>query len=133
MTTLMTPQAFAARAVGVPWKKWQSSWAAMDCFGCVVLYYREVLGIDPGEVPRTGIAEGFHSAPGWHECEPAAGTTCFMAWRDGAPTHCGVLLSPSEVLHAEGSEEHPGSVRVSRLRAVQQMYGLIKFYRYAPC
>lgn len=133
MNTLMTPQAFAERAVGVPWKKWQSNWAGMDCFGCVVLYFREVLGIELGDVPRTGIAEGFHAAPGWHECEAGAGATCFMAWRDGAPTHCGMLLSPSEVLHAEGSEDHHGSVRVSRLRAVQQMYGLIKFYRYAPC
>jgi len=36
------------------------------------------------------------------------------------------------VLHAEGNEQRPGSVRVSRLAAVQRMYGLIKFYRYHP-
>jgi hypothetical protein len=56
-----------------------------------------------------------------------------MAWRDGAPTHCGVLLTAGSVLHSEGSDEAPGSVRVSRLAAVRRMYGEIRFYRYAPC
>ena len=54
-----------------------------------------------------------------------------MAWRGGAPRHCGVLLDPLTVLHAEGNEDHPGNVRVSRLRAVRQVYGDdIRFHRY---
>ncbi|KQP02448.1 NlpC/P60 family protein [Pseudorhodoferax sp. Leaf265] len=127
---LLTPSQFAHRAVGIPWIRWRSDFDGMDCFGCIVLYHRHVLGIELGEVPATDIATGFHATAGWRECEPEAGVTCFMAWRNGAPTHCGVLLTSTEVLHSEGSQDHPGSVRVSRLAVVQRAYGEIKFYRY---
>lgn len=129
----MAPGAFAARAVGTPWRRWHSSWEGMDCFGLIVLYFREVLGVDLGLVPQTQIAEGFSRARGWVECGPEAGVTCWMAWRDGAPTHCGVLLDARRVLHSEGSADYPGSVRVSRLAAVARVYGEIRFYRYTPC
>lgn len=129
----MTPDEFITRAVGLPWVKWHSDWGAVDCFGLIVLWFREVLGIDLGTVPKTDIAEGFSLAAGWVECEAEAGATCFMAWRDGAPTHCGVLLDGGRVLHAEGSEEKPGSVRVTRLSVMRKVYGSLKFYRYAPC
>ena len=129
----MSPAEFADRAVGKPWRKWCASWEAMDCFGLIVLYFREVLGIELGEVPQTDIAAGFDQAQGWEECDPQAGATCFMAWRDGAPTHCGVLLDQRTVIHAEGSEEHPGSVRVSRLAALVRIYGELRFYRYSEC
>jgi hypothetical protein len=105
----------------------------MDCFGLIVLWHREVLGIELGPVPQTDIAAGFTTVAGWVECEPQAGTTCWMAWRDGAPTHCGVLLTDTEVLHSEGSAEHPGSVRVTRLAALRRCYGEIRFYRLEPC
>jgi len=130
---LLTPAEFAARAVGVPWIRWRSDWAAMDCFGCIVLYFREVLGVELGAVPQTDIASGFAEAAGWVECGPEAGATCWMAWHDGAPTHCGVLLTADTVIHSEGSDQVGGSVRVSRLAAVRRMYGTIVFYRYAPC
>lgn len=129
----MTPAEFASRAVGVPWVKWQCSWEAMDCFGLIVLYFCEVLEVDLGPVPHTDIAAGFTQATGWQECDPRAGATCFMAWRDGAPTHCGVLLRGGQVLHSEGSEERPGSVRVTRLAAMVRLYGELKFYRYKRC
>lgn len=129
----MTPAEFALRAVGMPWRKWQASWECSDCFGLIVLYFREVLGVDLGPVPQTDIADGFDKARGWHECEPQAGATCFMAWRDGAPTHCGVLLDAQRVLHSEGSDERAGSVRITRVAAMERVYGTIKFYRYAPC
>lgn len=132
----MTPAAFAQRAMalpGIPWRKWHASWEACDCFGLIVLYFREVLGVDLGPVPQTDIASGFAQACGWIECGPQAGATCWMAWHDGAPTHCGVLLDARRVLHCEGSNDHPGSVRVSRLSAVERVYGALRFYRYEPC
>lgn len=129
----MTPAEFAGRAVGKPWRKWHASWSAMDCFGLIVLYFREVLGLDLGAVPHTDIASGFTRARGWIECGPEAGATCFMAWRDGAPCHCGVLLPGGQVLHSEGSDARAGSVRVTRLSAMLRLYGDLKFYRYAPC
>lgn len=128
-----TQSEFISRAVGIPWVKWQSSWNACDCFGLIVLYFREVLGIELGGVPQMGIAAGFERAQGWFECSQQDGAACFMAWRNGSPTHCGVIVSGGMVLHSEGSEDHPGSVRLSRLIAVQRVYGDVKFYRHTPC
>lgn len=129
----MTPQEFVNRAIGLPWIRWRSDWGAMDCFGCIVLYHREVFGIDLGPVPQSDIVTGFNAATGWQECGQEDGATCFMAWRDGAPTHCGILLPGTMLLHSEGSTEHPGSVRVTRLSVMQRAYGDIKFYRYTKC
>lgn len=127
----MTANEFAARIVGAPWKKWHSSFDSADCYGVVVLYFREVLGIDLGEVPHTDIIDGFDHSTGWVECVPQAGAVGWMAFRDGAPTHCGVLLSASQVLHAAGDEERGGSVRVSSLRFIRELYGPVRFYRRA--
>lgn len=129
--TLLTPEAFVRRAVGLPWVRWRSDWTGADCFGLLVLYFREVLGVDLGPVPQTDIASGFSSASGWVQCGPEPGATAWMAWRDGAPTHCGVLLPDGALLHCEGTPERPGRARVSRMAAVAQFYGDdIRFYRY---
>ncbi len=129
----MTAAEFAARMVGRPWRKWRADFDAADCYGLIVLYFREVLGVDLGDVPQTDIAAGFARAAGWIECAAQAGATCFMAWRDGSPTHCGILLDVQRVLHSEGSDERSGSVRVTRLAALARVYGELRFYRYAPC
>ena len=130
---LLTTSEFITRAVGLPWVRWRSDWSACDCFGLIVLYHREVLGVELGVVPQVDIAAGFNTAQGWQECSPEAGATCFMAWRSGAPTHCGILLAGAMVLHSEGAPDHPGSVRVSRLAAVQRVYGDLRFYQHTPC
>lgn len=128
----MTAEEFAARAVGVPWVRWRSDWQACDCFGLLVLYYREVVGIDLGAVPQTDIAAGFALATGWQECEISDSAACFMAWRSGAPMHCGIVLPCRRLLHAEGSPDRPGSVRISRLQLVSRLYGDLRFYRRLP-
>ena len=129
----MTAEQFAVRAVGLPWRRWASSWQACDCFGLLVLFAREVWGVELGEVPHTDIATGFAAAHGWEQCEPHPGATAWMAFRNGAPTHCGVLLAGGMLLHAEGSEERGGSVRITRLGVMQRAYGDIRFFRRAAC
>lgn len=129
----LTQSEFIARAIGIPWVRWRSDWRACDCYGLIVLYFREVLAVELGVVPQTDISSGFDAAQGWQECYPQDGATCWMAWRHGSPTHCGVIVAGGMVLHSEGSDEHPGNVRLSRLAAVRRVYGDIKFYRYNPC
>lgn len=124
---------FIRRAVGLPWARWRSDWEAMDCAGLVLLWHREVLGVDLGEVPHTDIATGFTESTGWVECEAQAGATAFMAWRGGAPTHCGVVLFGPVLLHCDGSEARAGSVRVTRISAMRRLNPDIRFYRRAPC
>jgi cell wall-associated NlpC family hydrolase len=130
---MMTPDQFAARAVGMPWVRWRSDWIGADCFGLVVLYYREVLGIELGTVPHTDVAAGFDQSSGWVECEPVAGATAWMSWRDGRPQHVGILLDDTRAIHSEGSHEAGGSVRVTRLDVLRRAYGLIRFYRHTSC
>jgi hypothetical protein len=131
----MAPAEFVARTMRLPvlpWRRWRSDWAAADCFGGVCLYWREVLGIDLGPVPRTDIAAGFAGISGWVECPPAVGTTGFMSWRDGVPTHCGVLALPGYLWHVQ--EGHPvpesGGARLTRLAVMQRMCPDLRFYRY---
>jgi cell wall-associated NlpC family hydrolase len=133
----MTPEEFASRAVGLPWVRWRSDWQAADCYGLVILYHREVLGVDLGAVPKAGIGDGFEAlSDRWHECstdEPDA--VVWMAWRDGSPTHCGIMLPGARCLHSEGRIDehgrHVGSVRITPLRTMRRAYGTIRAYRYS--
>lgn len=127
----MSPEEFRERAVGVPWVRWRSDWQAMDCYGCLVLWHREVLGIELHGVPNMDMARGFASvASEWVECTPEEGATVFFTFRDGAAVHCGILISPTHVLHSEGSSEQPGNARVSSLRSIRRMYGTLKTMRH---
>lgn len=132
----MTDDEFIRRAVGLPWRRWRSDWQAMDCFGLNVMWWREVIGIDPGPVPQTDIADGFAGMRGWTEThDPQPGCAGFMTWRDGAPTHCGVLAKPEWLLHSQAGRPVPesGSVRLTRLAVVRRLCPDIRFYAYSPC
>lgn len=129
----MTPREFATRAVGIPWRRDAASWQSTNCYGLIVLYFRDVLGVELPMFEELELAPGFAVARGWSECDPLPGATCWMAWRDGAPLHCGVLLSSTEVIHSDGHETHAGSVRVTSLRLMQRIHNDIRFYRYDPC
>lgn len=128
----MTPEEFVGRAVGTPWTRWRADWTAMDCFGLVVLYQREVQGIDLGAPLRSYLSTGHGGVQGWQECQPAPGSICFMAWQNGAPTHCAIMLPDGRMLHSEGAENIPGNVRITRLSAMQRAYGDLSFYTYIP-
>lgn len=135
MQQLLSPDQFSARAVGLPWIRWRSDWFACDCFGLVLLYYRTVLGIELGQVPQTDIASGFEQARGWIECGPDPGVTAFMTWRDGAPTHCGVLLPRGHLIHAQEGQDRPedGSTRTTRLSVMVRACPDLRFYRHERC
>lgn len=129
----MTPNEFAARAVGVPWRRWRADWQGMDCYGLVILYFREVFGVELGAVPQTDIAAGFSGISGWQQCERASpGSVGFMTWLNGAPTHCGIVMPCGALLHAQEGREAPemGSVRVSRMAVMERACKDLRFYRY---
>jgi cell wall-associated NlpC family hydrolase len=132
----MTTAEFVQRAMaapGIPWVRWASSWMACDCYGVILLWLRECRGIDLGAVPQTDIATGFAQARGWVECGPEPEATAWMAWAAGAPAHCGVLVAGGMVLHSDGTEDRPGSVRLTRLTVMRRRYSDITFYRPPAC
>ena len=128
----MTPCQFTDRALATPWVRWGDSWDGCDCFGLVVMWHRHVIGIELGHVPHTDIESGFLSARNWERCEIESGATCFMAFLNGAASHCGVVLDSLQLIHAQGSSDRGGRVKVSPMAAIQRLYGDIKFYRYKP-
>lgn len=120
---------------GLPWVRWRADWAGCDCFGLVVLWHREVLGIDLGPVPQTDIAAGYAMASGWEACDDEPGATAWMTWRNGAPTHCGIVAMPGMLLHSEGMPDRPSTARLTRLSAMRRLHQDLRFYRRAaaPC
>lgn len=137
----MTSEQFAQSCMALPvmrWVRWAADWQRReaDCFGLLVLFFRHVHGVELGPVPQTDIAQGFERARGWAPSEPAPGVTAWMAFSDGVPKHCGVLIDADHVLHSEGDEERGGSVRITRMAVMRRIYGDIRFYRRAeagPC
>jgi len=130
---LMTPTEFVRLAVGIPWARGRSDWRGADCFGLVVLYFREVIGVDLGPVPMLEMPEGFAAATGWEECTPEPGSTGWMAWHKGAPAHCGILLPAGMLLHSDGDHGRPGAARLTRLAVMQRFYTDLRFFRRSAC
>ena len=132
--TQLTPEEFIRRAVGIPWVRWRSDWFACDCYGLVLLWMREVRGVNLGTVPQTDIATGFPETRVWAECGYDRDATVFFSWRNGAPTHCGVLAPHGFALHSqEGSPvSESGSVRLTRLEVMARAVPDLRFYRYSP-
>lgn len=135
----MTPAEFAARCMapdGPRYVRWRADWQACDCFGMLVLYWREVHGreLRPEPATASGMADGFAAlGPLWRECGPAPGACGFMAWDDGLPRHCGVLLPGGELLHTEApSPASAGGPRITPLRAMARLYPDVRFYTPGP-
>ena len=127
----MTPDDFINVMLGKPWKRFACGYEACDCYGLVVLYYRDVFNIDLGGVPPVDIAEGFGQRRElWPDSLPYHGALVMMYDDFGKEAHCGVMLPSGTVLHCSGNEEQPGNVRVSNLKSLKRIYPEIKFYAY---
>ena len=132
----LTQAEFISRAVGIPWAKWQSSWDCCDCYGLLVLYFREVHGIEIDGRPDSDTGENLACAQGWtgwEQCAPEHEAACFVGWQGGSPHHCGIVVAGDMVLHSDGTEARPGNVRLTRLSTMQRLYSDIRFYRYTKC
>lgn len=129
----MTQNEFIKKAVGIPWVRWRSDWEGCDCYGLVVLFYREVMGVDLPDVPQTEFADGLPEVlPRFNQLtEPFNGACGFMSFKDGFPTHCGIYLGDGMMLHSHGSESQRGSVRLCKLSMMTKIFGEIRFYGLA--
>lgn len=126
----MTQNEFVKLAVGLPWIRWRSDWDGCDCYGLVVLFYREVLGIALPGVPKTEFEQGLPDVmPSFERIDkPTAGACAFMSFVGGRPTHCGIYLGDGMVIHAHGSESVIGSTRICKLETIKKIFGEVKFY-----
>lgn len=133
----MNQQEFINKVMGLPWINRASSFESMDCWGCVVMYYRHVLGI---ELPTiNGYEQGeCDTAQGWqsgiHQWEQvdkaSADGLVFTCYKGGKPTHVGITISATKVLHSRGWVGNPGKVEIHSIRAIEAIYGRMTYHRF---
>lgn len=130
----MTKNEFINYAVGLPWVRWGSDWSGCDCYGLVVLYHREVLGVQLEDVPQKELIEGLRDVSHlWERVSGVENACAFMSFVGDIPTHVGLCIGGDMVLHAHGDGRLGGSVRISSLKTMQKLFGEIKFYRLKQC
>lgn len=135
----MMQQEFINKVLGLPWVNRACSFAAVDCYGLVMLYYKHVLGIDLDE-PK-GYANGEPVAdcwdsetqnPHWIEKDsPMLSGVVFTCYSGGQPAHVGLYIGDGKVLHCRGSEKEPGSVAIHNIRAVERLCGKMTYHIHA--
>ena len=127
----MTNDEFISAMQGVPWRLHASSLDAADCWGVVVLYYLLVHGIGLADTHSMSMEDGITAqlkTGCWEEVYAPADGVTFMSYRDGHPTHCGVIIG-DKVLHSGGCQQHLGYCRLDRLEAMRRLYPDMRFFR----
>jgi len=123
----MTHDEFLKAVIGKPWVNRADGMNEFDCWGLVVAYYREVLGITipvylGGDI-QSGYLEEIESGR-WKEGQGIV----FMCFIDGIPSHCGLVFD-NQVLHSNGWKGS-GQVTMQPLRKIQRIFKDVKIYAY---
>jgi hypothetical protein len=134
----MTQKQFIDKMLGVQWKNRAMSYDAVDCYGLVILYYRDVLGINIGIPP--GYLNGDTVCDIWAQSEfrnmwvdipvPLDSGVAFLAYSGEKALHTGITKGRSHVLHCRGNVENPGRVELHSIAAVRRFFGKITFHQY---
>jgi hypothetical protein len=133
----MNSDEFVNRTVGLPWVNRGESFAELDCWGVVVMFFRHVHCLDIPIVPgysdgSTPIADGFfqQAESGWWRKEPGPSDgLVFAAFHGDIPAHVGVITG-GRCLHCLGSDDKPGSVGYHSIRTLQKLYSRLEYWRY---
>lgn len=130
---------WSAPYIGLPYRDHGRDAAGVDCWGLVVLVYREVLGIvlpgyDEGyatteERRQIGaLIDGHRQAWPWtRQASPAALDVALF--RVGATvSHVGIAVAPGRMLHIASDRDR---ARIEDWRSGQWAPRLVGFYRHA--
>ena len=132
----MTQTEFINKMIGKPWVDRASSFEECDCWGLVLLYYKEVLNIDLPVVKGFTEKEDFllcyeSGVQQWQEVKtPITQGLAFTSYKGDTPTHVGVCIGNGMALHCRGSVNQAGSVEVHSLRAIESIYGKITYHQF---
>jgi len=122
---------FISRMIGKPWANRACTPDAVDCWGLVVLYYRQVLGIELHQTPdyESG-ADFFTCYQGdvvfWKPVPHPAEGGIFVGYKGSQPAHVGLILQ-RQALHSRGEN---GSVRLDSLMLIQRAFTKVEYFRY---
>lgn len=135
----MTRQnAFINSVNGKPWVNRGLSIDGMDCYGLVILFYRDVLGI---ELPiPDGYAENNEMSQCWSSeissgrwetvKRPEKNGLVFTAYRGNTPMHVGIMIDRLRAIHSRGTVENGGKVEIHNISSLERYYGKITFHKY---
>ncbi|PHR55966.1 MAG: hypothetical protein COA43_14710 [Robiginitomaculum sp.] len=127
---------FIRKVLHIPWQNRASSFECCDCWGLIVLYYKEVLNITIPEVlgftDDVNFLDCYSSGiTQWDEVlSPFEAGLMFTAYKGGSPDHVGLCIGGGKVLHARGSVNHGGKVQIHSISALTAVYGKISFHRF---
>lgn len=121
---------------GKPWVNRAVSFDAVDCYGLVILYYKHVLNIELPEVAGFASGDDVDQCWGdgvgaWEEVKtpPYAGLA-FTSYKGNIPTHVGIVISSTHLLHCRGHTNKPGKVEIHSIRTVANVCGKITYHKF---
>lgn len=128
----MTRDEFINRMLDVPWVNRACSFDACDCWGLVVLYYRQVLDIeihhDAGyESDRDFVTCYQGEVEFWQRTNHPVDDGIFIGYIGSQPAHIGLIIDG----HAFHSRGENGAVRLDRLIVLEKKFTRLEFMRYA--
>lgn len=134
----MTQKEFIEKVIGLPWVNRASSFESVDCWGLVILYYKNVLNINLPEVKGYEEKEGVTTCwigeankKHWIESDkPQMDGVVFTCYRGDNPFHVGVAISKTHVLHTTGYFDSGGTVQVNSIKAIEKIYGKITYHKF---
>lgn len=131
----MNKNDFIRKILHVEWENRASSFESCDCFGLVLLYYKEVLGVDipvvKGFADNTDFATCYKDGiKSWVKSNsPDLDGLMFTSYKGDSPQHVGICIGGGKVLHARGSIEHGGKVQLHSISTIKQIFGRITFHK----
>lgn len=132
----ITDKEFADKVIGKPWKRFGTGSQSYDCWGLVIASFREIDGVELPEL--TGYLSpdlSYHDIAknGLGEYRLASGEdgdiVC-MYNVNNEFVHVGRMFF-GMVLHAFGTQDNPGQVKLDRLDVVRRLFNKVEFRRYA--
>lgn len=132
----------------IPYRDRGCDYNGCDCWGLVLLVYKEHLGIELPTYENIGIGQDAeklqqileaHSGPEWKEVSPGSertfdcilmkGLVRFKGKAHMEEIHIGVVVQPGKIIHIE----HGRNVTIGDYRTDQRLkHRLVGFYRYEP-
>lgn len=125
------------RFVGIPYLDRGRSLVGLDCWGLVVMVFRELRGIELPSYSESYVTASDRAAIAklvagelepWAEIEPANEQAFdVVLMREGRyPRHVGIVTAPGQLLHVQDGE----TSRIERYRSGMLMHRVVGFFRY---
>ena len=131
----MTNGEFIRRTLGVKWVNRACSFDALDCWGLIVLYYKEVLNIELPTVQGyeskgVNIDDGYEQNINlWTNIKKPVNGAMVVFYIGNKAAHVGIVID-NKILHARGDVKVNGRVELHSIRAVQSQFTKSKFFMF---